>query len=107
MFSGVLGRLHHDAANRAGDRAELAADAFLQAVGVAVQDMAGALARGDRLLPLRVLDSDDRLDVVLEGRRQRAGDVQRAQQDLAEGHQSVPLAATTTMAVAIIIANVS
>src|SRR6266851_4791497 len=98
MLGGVLRRLHHDAADRAGDGAKLAAHALLQAVGVAMEDVLPTLARWDGFLPLRVLDRDDRLGVVLERRRQRAGDIQGAQQDLAQGHQSVPLAATTTTA---------
>src|ERR1700737_4639656 len=106
MLGSVLRRLHDDAADGAGDGAELAADALLQAVGIAMQDVAAALTWRDRLLPLRILDGDDRLGVVLEGRRQRPGDVERAQQDLAEGHQRVPRAAPTTTAVTIIIASV-
>src|SRR5438105_3150220 len=105
MLGRVLGRFHHDAAHRAGDGAELAADTFFEAVGVAVQDVAAALARGDGLLPFRIFDSDNRLGVVLEGRRQGTGDVDGAEQDLAQRHQSVPWAATTTMAVTIIIAS--
>src|ERR1700730_1117429 len=105
MLGGVLGRLHHDAADRAGDGAELAADALLETVGVAMEDVFPTFARRDRLLPLRVLDGDDRLGVVLEGCRQGAGDIEGTQQDLAKCHQSVPWAATTTMAVIIIIAS--
>jgi hypothetical protein len=86
MLGGVLGRLHHDAAHRAGDGAELAADALLEAVGVAMEDVLPAFARRDRLLPLRVLDGDNRLGVVLEGRRQGAGDIDGAKQDLAQRH---------------------
>src|SRR5438132_13563153 len=105
MLGRVLGRLHHDAAHRTGDGAELAADALLEAIGVAMQDVAAALAWGDGLLPFRVLDGDDRLGIVLEGRGQRTGDVDRPQQDLLEGHQNTPWAATTTTAVTIIIAS--
>src|SRR5438094_598425 len=64
-----------------------------------------ARPRRYRLLALRVLDGDDRPGVVLESRHQRAGDVDRTQKDLAQGHQRVPSAATTTMAVTIIIAR--
>src|ERR1700686_2022086 len=105
MLGSVLRRLDHDAADRAGDGAELAADALLEAVGVAMEDMLPSLAGRDGLLPLRVLDGDDRFGVVLESGRQGAGDIERAQQDLAKRHQSVPWAATTTMAVIIIIAS--
>src|SRR5467141_3961810 len=105
MLGRVLGRLHDDAAHRAGDGAELAADALLEAVGIAVQDVAAARARRNGLLPFRILDGDDRLGVVLEGSRQGTGDVDRAEQDLAQRHQRVPWAATTTMAVSIIIAS--
>src|SRR5260370_24685967 len=105
MLRGVLGGLHHDAARGARDGAELAADALLQAIGVAVKDVAAALAWRDRLLPLGVLNGDDRLGVVLERCRQGAGDIEGTQQDLAQRHQSVPWAATTTMAVTIIIAS--
>src|SRR6266550_9512659 len=105
MLGRVLGRLHHDAAHRAGDGAELAADALLEAVGVAMQDVAATLARRNRLLPFRVLDGHDRLGVVLEGRRQGTGDVDGAEEDLAQRHQRVPWAATTTIAVAIIMAS--
>src|SRR6266550_5452772 len=105
MFGRVLGRLYHDAAHRAGDGAELAADALLEAVGVAMQDMAATLARRDGLLPFRVLDGDDRLGIVLEGRRQRTGDVEGTEKDLAQRHQLVPWAATTTIAVSIIMAS--
>src|SRR5256884_6398587 len=90
MLGRVLGRLHHDAADRAGDGAELAPDALLEAVGVAVQDVAAALARRDGLLPFRVLDGDDGLGVVLEGCRQGTGDVEGTEKDLAQRHQSVP-----------------
>src|ERR1700674_1093876 len=107
MLGSVLGRLHHDAADRAGDGAELAADALLEAVGVAMEDVLPTLPRRDGLLPLRVLDGDDRLGVVLEGGRQGAGGVERTQEGLAQRHQSVPWAATTTMAVTIIIASES
>src|SRR5437879_12414520 len=105
MLGRVLGRLHHDAAHRTGDGAELAADALRQAVGVTMQEVAAALARRHRLLPFRVLDGDDRLGVVLEGRRQGTGDVEGAEQDLTQRHQRVPWAATTTMAVTIIMAS--
>src|SRR5438270_12775039 len=102
MLRRVLGRLHHDAAHRAGDGAELAADALLEAVGVAMQDMAATLAWRDGLLPFRVLDGDNRPGVVFEGRRQRTGDVEGTKKNLAQRQQSVRWAATTTSAVAII-----
>src|SRR3989442_14168587 len=98
MLGRVLGRLHHDAAHRAGDGAEFAADALLEAVSIAVQDVAATLARRDGLLPLRVLDGDDRLWVVLEGRRQGTGGIEPAEEELAQCHLRGPPAATSTIA---------
>ena len=70
-----------------------------------MQDVSATLARRNGLLPFRVLDGDDRLGVVLEGRRQGPGDVDGTEKDLAQRHQSVPWAATTTIAVTIIMAS--
>ena len=70
-----------------------------------MQDVAAALAWRDGLLPFRVLDGDDRPGVVLEGRRQSTGDVEGTKEDLAQRHQRVPWAATTTIAVTIIMAS--
>src|SRR5438445_644090 len=61
MLGRVLGRLHHDAAHRPGDGAELAADALLEAIGVAMQDVAAARAWRDGLVPVRVPEGDGRL----------------------------------------------
>ena len=105
MLGRILGRLDHNAADRTCNGAELAAHTLLQAVGIPVQDVLAALARRHRLLPLRVLDGDDRPGIVLEGRQQRAGDVDRTEKDFAQSHQRVPSAATTTMAVVIIMAS--
>src|SRR5437762_11817775 len=104
MLGRVLGRLDHDAAHRAGDGAEFAAHALLEAVGVPMQDVSATLARRNGLLPLRVLDGDDRLCVVLEGRRQGTGDVDGTEKDRAERDHRVPWAPTTTSAVTSIMA---
>src|SRR5579864_6600526 len=106
MFGRIFGCLDDDAPDRAGDRAKLASDTLFQPVGVAVEDVAATLPGWDRLLPLRVLDGDDRAAVVLEGGPHRARDVHRSQQRLLERrHQAFPCAATTTTAVIIIIAS--
>src|SRR5207245_9860057 len=99
MLRRVLGRLDHDAAHRAGDGAEFAAHALLEAVGVAMQDVSATLARRNGLLPFRVLDGDDRLGVVLEGRRQGPGDVVGTEKDLAKRLRRAPWTSTTTLAV--------
>src|SRR2546421_8841508 len=104
MLGRVLGSLDHDAAHRAGDRAQLAADTLLQAVGVAVQDMPAARPRGNRFLPLRVLDRHDRPGVVLEGGGHGLEQVVGSEHYVTQGHGMTPYlwAATTTTAVAII-----
>src|SRR2546428_11030082 len=84
VLRGVLRRLDHDAAHRAGHGAQLTAHALLEAVRVAVQDVAAPVARRDRLLLLRVLDGD-RTDYVLEGRHQALADVQRAHEYVTQG----------------------
>src|SRR2546421_11516198 len=98
MLGRVLGRLHHDAAHRTGDGTELAADALLEAVGVAMQDVAAARAWRGGVLAVRGLAGDERLGGVLEGRRQSTGDGEGNKEDLAQRHPRVPRAATTTTA---------
>src|SRR2546430_2437694 len=90
MLGRVLGRLHHDAADRTGDGAELAADAFLEPVGVAMQDMAATLARRGGLLPFRGLDRDDRLGGVLLRRRPGTGEGEGGEEKLAPRPPNVP-----------------
>src|SRR5579885_2976011 len=65
----VLGGADGDAAHRAGAGAELAADALLHAVVVAVQDVAAAVAGRGRLLLLRPLQGDRLAEHVLQGER--------------------------------------
>src|SRR5919109_4548732 len=97
MLGRVLGRLDHDAPHRAGDGAQLATDALLQPIGVAMQDMTAALARRDRLLPLGVFDGDDRAGIVLEGGGEGARDIDGTEEDVAQpGHQALPWKATNT-----------
>src|SRR5689334_18022634 len=102
MLGRVLGRLDHDAADGAGDGAQLAADALLEAVRVAVQDVTSPLTRGHRPLPFGVLDRDHRPGVVLEGRQHRLDQVVGSERDVTQGHGSYLSAATTTTAVTII-----
>ena len=72
---GVLGGPHVDAADRAGGGAELAADALLQAVVVAVEDVAAAVARRHRLLLLGPLHRDRLLEHGAEGQAHPLGDL--------------------------------
>ena len=64
---GVVGALDVDRVGRAGPGAQLAADALLQAVGVAVELVAAVVARLDRTRLLRILLGD----VFFEHRRER------------------------------------
>src|SRR2546429_8619100 len=83
MLGRVLGRLHYDAAHRTGDGAELAADALLEAIGVAMQDVAAALAWRGGVLPFPGLDGGDRVGGVVGGRRPGAGGGGGGKEDLA------------------------
>src|SRR3989442_1160969 len=66
LLVGVLRGDDEDASDRAGGRAQLAADAALQPVVVAAQVMTTAIALGAGTLLLRVLGGDHRSEELLE-----------------------------------------
>ena len=85
LIGGVVGSLDVDGVGRAGPRAQLAADALLQAVGVAVELVASVVARRGRPGLLRVLLGDR----LLEDRLQRDAETGDGVEELK--HQRPPL----------------
>src|SRR6266704_3229753 len=75
LLGGVFGPLHVDRVGRAGIGAQLAADAALQAVVVAVEQVAAVEARCRRVALLRVLDGVALPEHAPEGDRQTFEDL--------------------------------
>src|ERR1700722_12603532 len=90
MVGRVVQAAHVDAVGRADTGAELAADALLHSVLVAVQDVAAVLARLLGLLLLRVLGGDPGPAQVLEGQLESAQERQLVLHLVAPAHYASP-----------------
>ena len=87
MIRRVVQAAHVDAVGRAHPGAQLAADALLHAVLVAVEDMTAVLAGLLGSLLLGVLAGHRRPTEVLEGQLEPAQKVLPLMGDLGDGHQ--------------------